>query len=191
MRVVLAATKQEVIPTSLKTFTIGVGLIHSTLNTSLILSNNDVSEIILTGLARSVDKTLKVGDLVTATKIINWQLDLTSFKLNHGSTFDKNGREVGPIELDPFNETLKKVTLGSADKFLLKSDTKEIELLENLGVDVVDMESYAVATVAQSFNIPLKVIRVISDDYLGNKPKNFKSFLKEAKEKIASLIDIS
>ncbi len=191
MRVVLAATKQEIIPCNLKTFTIGVGLIQATLNTSLILSNNSVSEIILTGLARSVDKTLKVGDLVTATKVINWQLDLTSFKLNHGSTFNKEGKEIGPIELEPLNETLRKVTIGSSDKFLLKSNTKDITLLEELNVDVVDMESYAVATVAKAFNIPLKIIRVISDDYLGNKPKNFKSFLKEANEKIGFLIDVS
>ena len=42
------------------------------------------------------------------------------------------------------------------------------------------MESYALLELASFYNIDVSVVRVVSDNYKGYRPKNFKSFLEEA-----------
>jgi nucleoside phosphorylase len=94
------------------------------------------------------------------------------------------GTIVGPIDLKEIKgKSVNRnvhydVTVGSSDQFLVAKNREPI--LEEFGIDVVDMESYAVARVASFYNIDVSVVRVVSDNYKGHRPKNFKSFLEEA-----------
>lgn len=53
------------------------------------------------------------------------------------------------------------VTLATGDRFV-ESDALRDRLAED--ADIVDMEGYAVATVARWFGVPVQLIKVISDD---------------------------
>jgi adenosylhomocysteine nucleosidase len=182
MRVVVASSKRELFLDEGNT--VGVGLVEATLNTSNLINNKNINHIVVVGTCGAINVDFAVGDLIVGSLVVNYGLDLSRFKINKGETFNKEGAVVGPIKLKEIrgNSINRKVhhnvVVGSSDQFLVAKNREPI--LKDLGIDVVDMESYAVARVASFYNIDVSVVRVVSDNYKGHRPKNFKSFLEEA-----------
>lgn len=138
----------------------------------------------MVGTCGAINVNFTVGDIIVGSQVVNYGLDLSRFKIAKGATFTKEGTIVGPIDLKEIKgKSVNRnvhydVTVGSSDQFLVAKNREPI--LEEFGIDVVDMESYAVARVASFYNIDVSVVRVVSDNYKGHRPKNFKSFLEEA-----------
>lgn len=151
----------------------GIGKTNSAATTALELSQQ-YDLVVLIGFAAAAPKTFKVGEVVAPNKCvfhdvydpINIVPELTE-----------------PLSLAGFDE----VTCLTGDSFV---DSKLSEtLVKKYGDDVIfDMECRSVAQVCKDYNMPLLLLKVISDipqnpeesfaKYVSeNKDINFKSFL--------------
>jgi adenosylhomocysteine nucleosidase len=57
-------------------------------------------------------------------------------------------------------------------------------LTEELGLGASDMEGFGVAMACRLRIIPCSILRVISDDSRGHRPKEFKRFVRQANERL-------
>lgn len=74
----------------------------------------------------------------------------------------ERGEHIAPDTLDGIDrDAVTHLTLATGDVFV-ESDALRDRLAED--ADLVDMEGYAVATVARWFGVPVQLIKVVSDD---------------------------
>lgn len=178
----------------LQAFTIGVGKVQAAISVASFIVESRPSHIICTGTCKAVDPRMDVGDIVIGSLAVDYDLDLRRFGLPRGSTRDCSGNPFGSVMLDNFltdraagiemcrgRRVWREVTIGSADRFLVASDCDKMPwIVDELHLQAVDMESYAVAAAASRGGIPVSVIRVVSDTYRGIRPKSYAAFLRSA-----------
>ncbi len=172
---------------------IGVGKIASAVALSKALARYKPRMVVLLGYTGAVCETLSIGDVVIAKQVVQYDLDLRCFGLDWGSSYLGDGTAY-PAFLQlyaPLIHGVKQVTMGSADRFLVRSyRERHPEIREQLHIDCCDMEGYSVAFVCREEKIPCAMIRVVSDDEKGRRPKQFKVFVREANEKLKQTLQL-
>ncbi len=162
---------------------IGVGKVESALAAMQAIHAYTPSLVVLIGYAGAIDESLHIGDGITASRVLQYDLDLRAFGLGRGQTFDGDANRVGPaMELFPVQiDGFREVVLGTADRFLLRSYREQNPyLVQELGLGASDMEGYGVARACNLCAVPCTILRVVSDDARGHRPKDFKRFSREA-----------
>ncbi len=165
---------------------IGVGKVASGVAVTRAIALYDPKLVVLVGYCGALTETLAIADVVCASRVVQYDLDLRAFGLEWGSTFLGDGSHA-PSFLPlycPAIKGIKSVVMGTADRFLVRSYREEHpELRDSLQLDCSDMEGYSVAFACYSANIPCAMIRVVSDDAKGNRSKKFTKFVREANKK--------
>ena len=64
----------------------GIGMVNSSIITTLLIKEFDVNKILFSGVAGSLNKNINVGDIVIADSLVEYMFDATEF-----------GYEIGPI----------------------------------------------------------------------------------------------
>ncbi len=203
---VLGATKQELegvlpnlgVPCSMGPYAvlglcIGVGKVVSAVETCKALETYHPKRVVLLGWAGGIEQTLAIGDGVMVREVVQYDLDLRSFGLPLGSTLSSGGKPLSPaIHLFcPAIPGFREVVCGTADRFMLPSYRMEHpELLEALKLDICDMEGYSVAYACQKYGIECTMLRIISDDAQGRRPKPFSEFVRNASEKLSRALQL-
>lgn len=168
---------------------VGVGKVVSAVLAMKALSTYQPKQLVMVGYAGAVNPALSIGDCVLAGTVVQYDLDLRSFGLKRGETLRGMGRQTFatlPLH-DPKLDGVKRVRMGTADRFLLRSWREENPwIAQEMEIDCADMESYAVAFACAALHIPCSVMRVISDDSQGRRPKDFGKFCRDANELISS-----
>ncbi len=167
---------------------IGVGKVLSALNAQKAIMSFNPSLVVLVGYCGALDQSLQILDPVIAREVKQYDLDLRSFGLQRGETFDEQMHAVsGCCSLHaPSLEGFRQVVLGSADRFLLRSYRESHPFLtKEMCLQVSDMEGFSVARAASMHGVPCSILRVVSDDAQGHRPKKFSSFAREASKKLA------
>lgn len=159
----------------------------ATTATNLILEFN-VDRIVFTGIAGAISPDLNVGDVVIGQRLFQHDMDArplmrrfeipltgkTSFEIPQQNVdlmsqavhnFLKNDKEFRKV-LAEQHISYPKLLVGdiaSGDLFISSSDMKDA-LIRNLpSVVCAEMEGAAVAQVCDDYDIPLAIVRVISD----------------------------
>jgi len=144
----------------------GVGPRRSALSLELALGVIDASRILVVGYAGALDPNLKIGTLVSVKKALLCSIDATNPAVEN-------------IKLDRTfmleQDDILHRTAESGHLQILSGDTlttshvwgnpvhKSI-LLGKFGASIVDMETAALADVAERSRIPLHCLRVVSDE---------------------------
>jgi adenosylhomocysteine nucleosidase len=177
-----------------RAISIGVGKVAAAAATAKAMVDYHPQAVIGIGTCKSLVDAYTIGDVLVASEVIQYDLDLRLFGLSRAQTFSADRKAVGPLvpELSTYGvpPRFPLVTIGTADMFLTTSKTRMMPYLtEELHVDAVDMESYAIVYVAKAFAIPSLIVRCVSDTSHGHIPKHYDNFLKCASEsmKIAVL----
>lgn len=165
-----------------------VGKVNSARVCQMLIDNFDIELVINVGTAGSVDNNLEIGDVVVATKLIQYDFDVTPF-----------GRKLGEIEnvgecirvdenlLKLFNGlNVKKGVIASGDKFIVNSEEKD-NIRNLFGAICIEMEGASIAQVCFLDKIPFLVIRSITDKQDGSSKIDFEKFL-EISSKVAANI---
>ncbi|MGE4453810.1 MAG: hypothetical protein AB7D92_04690 [Sphaerochaeta sp.] len=172
---------------------IGVGKIASAVALAKAVARYKPKMVVLLGYTGAVSETLWLGDVVIAKQVVQYDLDLRAFGLEWGSSFLGDGTAY-PAFLPLYSPPIKgvrAVTMGSADRFLLRSyRERHPEIREQLHIDCCDMEGYSVAFVCRDAGIPCAIVRLVSDDAKGRRPKQFKVFVREANEKLRQTLQL-
>lgn len=131
----------------------GIGIANAAAATQELISSLNVKEIYNYG-AVGGDKTLEVFDLIAPKKI--YYHDVITPWYKRGQTPGENEYYYNNISLKKNNN------LASGSSFL--ADYKVIEDIQrDLDVNIFDMETSAMAQIAHKNNIPLNVIKCVSD----------------------------
>jgi len=188
------------------------GKVASATTTTQLINDFDIKEVIFTGVAGSVNKNIKIGDIVIGKNL--YQYDMNASPLIEpfeipllGRTFfetNAHKREVlkraiqqfitdFPKHLEiseakKFNILEPKVfieDIASGDQFI--SSKKQIETIKKAipSIGCVEMEGAAVAQVCYEYQIPFSIFRTISDEADDNSHVVFQKFAKQVASKYA------
>lgn len=141
---------QKKLPKEIPIIYSGVGKINATLTTMKAIQEFKPKKIINFGTVGKINS--KLSDLISIQKVIQRDM-LTEPLAPRGKTpFCKKPSE--------FHSELGQYTCGTGDSFVTSHD----DWLIKQGVDVVDMELFAIAAVAHEHQIPWISFKFITDD---------------------------
>ncbi len=184
--------------------------------THLILEFN-ITEVIFTGVAGSVNPSVHIGDIVVANRLIQHDMDarplMRQFEIPLlGKTFiESDPQQVAAASvavnrlieaenlhllfseegLNRFGISRPQLFVGdiaSGDKFFSGEEEKQHLLQKLPSVLCVEMEGAAVAQVCLEYEIPFAIIRTISDSADEQAPIDFPAFIKEISSKYSVAI---
>ena len=167
------------------------GKVAAASTATMLINRFDVSEIIFTGVAGAIDRSLKVGDIVIATSLYQHDVDARPMIERHEipllgvaamqSDSVRSKQLASAAERFVGSQLAEALTRESIDEFRLHkpqvllsaiasgdqfiSSEASVEDLRTRLPDVacVEMEGGAVAQVCHEFGVPCSVVRTISD----------------------------
>ena len=179
----------------------GCGKVNAALSASLLAGHAKVERILLTGVSGGMADGLKVGDIVIGNSYVQHDMDARPLFPLHVIPFEG----FSLIESDP---DLRRLLVQAAGTMLaakrppgleearvfeglvvsgyqfLSSDADRNRVLESLPkACAVDMESAAIAQVCRAADLPLGVMRVISDSADGSAHIDFAEFVEYSASK--------
>lgn len=151
----------------------GIGKVNAGICAQILVDKFNVSAIINTGIAGSLNAAINIGDIVLSTDAIQHDVDAQAFGYEPGviprlnpSTFTAD-KDLLTIAKESCESVLKDVKVYegrvlSGDQFI--SDKKKKEWLTNqFSGFCTEMEGAAIAQAASLNKIPFLIIRAISD----------------------------
>lgn len=151
----------------------GVGKVNASITAYVLINHFNADSIIFTGIAGAADNKLNVADVVVSSALVQHDVDLTVFGAPKGqlSGYDNRlfvaDKQLVEIALKAANkvvgsERVHEGIIATGDQFI--ADKAVVKMLqEEFDAMAVEMEGAAVAQVTDMFDIPLVVIRTISD----------------------------
>lgn len=177
----------------------GIGKVNAALCVQILADLFDVTHIINTGVAGSLNAKLDIGDILISKDAIHHDMDVTIFGYPLGEVPQMGTREF------PADETLANlakasceevnpdinVMIGrvvSGDQFISSKEVKN-HLIENFQGDCAEMEGASIAHGAYLNNLPFVIIRAISDKADDSAEMDYPSFEKAAAHHSAKLVE--
>ncbi len=177
----------------------GEGKVNSAMVATTLIIGFGVDTLVFTGVAGGVEDKLSLGDLVIGTDFLYHDFDATAigFELSQIPNHDEKSIFLSDDKLSQKFTDIATNILGadkvcrgrivSGDDFVASAE--KINKLKTLfNAYAVDMESAAVAHVANKHHIPCCVIRSISDKADGVAGETYTNFFKEAAKYSATLV---
>lgn len=175
----------------------GVGKVNAARTAQIIIDKFDISLIINTGAAGATDETLKVGDIVISTGLVQYDFDVTAFGREKGFVSgvgkifeaDKNLVELCENAANLCEIGFKKGIIATGDRFV---NSREEKLIVKKEFDslCVEMEGAAIAHVCKLCDVPFVVIRSVSDEINGEACIDFNDFLETASKRCAEVLRV-
>ncbi len=173
----------------------GVGKVNAGRAAQILIDNYKPSAIYNIGVAGGVDKSLKVGDVVISTSLVQHDFDITAF--DHKKGYIPNVGDVIPVDkvlVMNSTEALEKKSLpyklgciASGDIFC--TDAKMASKInEKFKALCVEMEGAAIGQVCFLCKVPCLVLRSISDCPNNHNRIIYDEFLPKACENIAKIM---
>lgn len=175
----------------------GIGKVMSAIATTLLVNHFEVTLVINTGSAGGFGTDMNIGDIVVATELAYSDADVTAFNYVYGQMPGMPARFTTQ-KLD--KQLLKQITASvdlnvhyglvvSADSFIHRQDQREMILQHFPDVLATEMEGAAIAQACHALNVPVIVVRAISDmPEKGTSAVDFDTFIVEAGKKSAQIV---
>lgn len=179
----------------------GCGKVNAALSATLLACHAKVDKMLVTGVSGGLAEGLKVGDVVIGDSFVQHDMDTRPLFQLHEIPFEG----FSTIEADSGMRHLlaeaaramlsskslpgledARVFEGlvvSGDQFLSSTEARNRVMANLPKACAVDMESAAIAQVCRAADLPLGVMRVISDSADGNAHIDFAKFVEESASK--------
>ena len=176
----------------------GIGKVNAARTTQILIDNFQVDYIINVGSAASANDELDIGDIVIGHKIVQHDFDITAFGhpkgyISNVGQFLESDKQL----IEKMQQTILKLqdnefkikigTIASGDIFCTELKMKE-KIRDKFNADAIEMEGAAIAQVCKLDNIPVLIIRSISDKPNGSNHITFDQFLEKASKRCALII---
>ncbi len=205
MILVVASSNKELQGVSLKAFqtvSLGVGKVSAAVGTYEAIVRYRPEHVVGIGSCGAISPSLSVGNLVIPSRVVQYDVDLRAFRLPRGSVYGAHGENLGALKVDmlprwpalgvaKFGDRVvhQSVTLGTADHFSTPEDRRlRPWMLNEMHIDAVDMESYAIVAAAHRAQVPVTIIRAVSDTWGGMRAESLADFLRDTAEDIGRMI---
>jgi len=161
-----------------------IGKVFASLTASTLIQKFSCDILLFSGVAGAINPSLKIGDLVVATKLCQHDLDITVFGhpsgyVPGGKVFVESSKKLLNLaEQVAKNEGLNVIegVIATGDQFVNSNKTKEF-IEKTFGADALEMEGASVAVVCDALNVPFFILRAISDTANGEANFDFDEFL--------------
>ncbi len=177
----------------------GIGKVNAALCVQILADLFDITHIINTGVAGSLNDKLDIGDILISRDALHHDMDTTIFGYQLGEVPQMGLRE---FLADEHMITLAKesctrvnpdvqVMIGrivSGDQFVSDKQTKA-HLIEAFQGDCTEMEGAAIAHGAYLNEIPFVIIRAISDKADDSAQMDYPTFERAAASHCAKLVE--
>ncbi|MDD2905207.1 MAG: 5'-methylthioadenosine/adenosylhomocysteine nucleosidase [Sulfurimonas sp.] len=173
-----------------------IGKVFSTLTATTLIEHFGAQKLLFSGVAGAISTSLKVGDLLVATKLSQHDLDITAFGhpfgyVPEGAVYTEADQELIALSKEVAHEMNKKIHEGiiaTGDQFVANEERKNW-IGTTFGADALEMEGASVAVVCDALNVPFFILRAISDAADMDASFSFDAFLEtSAKESAAFVI---
>lgn len=155
----------------------GVGEIAAAMAAQYLITDCHADIILNVGLVGSLSKSLKRGMLALVKEVVHY--DFTRSYSDPSCTGIHIGRDsailtpdISVAEKSERLFLLPKVRIASGDKFVNDSAFKEM-LVTKFNCDICDMESAGLFFVCERFNLPLIMVKCVSDNADEDADENF------------------
>lgn len=177
----------------------GIGKVNAALCTQILVDLFQVTHIINTGVAGSLNAKLDIGDILVSKDAIHHDVDVRVFGYPLGEVPQIGVREFVADEMlaNLAFETCKKVNpdiscikgrVVSGDQFISGNQIKE-HLINEFQGDCAEMEGASIAHGAYLNNVPFVIIRAISDKADDSAEMDYPTFEKAAAIHCAKLVE--
>ena len=172
----------------------GIGKVNAARATQILIDNMEVEYIFNVGVAGSVNKNVKVMDVVIGDKLVQHDFDITAFNHekgyipNIGGKFVESDPYLIKVALEVGDENTHKGVIASGDIFCTE-EAMSNKIATKFGALCVEMEGASIAQVCYLSHIPFLVIRSISDSPTGgDNTLTYEEFLKLSSCKVAGYL---
>ena len=164
-----------------------IGKVFSTLTASTMIQHFACDRLLFSGVAGGINPTLKIGDLIVATKLSQHDLDITAFGhpmgyVPGGSVFIEADKDLIALSKEVAKElgkTVQEGIIATGDQFVHQESIKE-GIVKNFNADALEMEGASVALVCDALNIPFFILRAISDTADTDASFSFDEFMESS-----------
>lgn len=176
----------------------GVGKVNAALCTQILADQFEVTHIINTGVAGSLNAALDIGDILISTDALHHDVDATIFGYRPGEVPQLGirefpaSRELAQAAKDACEKVNPDIhaVLGrvvSGDQFISDKTVKE-RLIREFQGDCTEMEGASIAQGAYLNDIPFVIIRAISDKADDSAQMDYPVFEAAAAKHSAALV---
>lgn len=176
----------------------GIGKVNAGICVQILSDLFDVTHIINTGVAGSLNADLDIGDILISTDAIYHDMDVTVFGYAPGQVpgtpsaefvADSRMIELAMESCKKVNPdiTCRKGRVVTGDQFISSKKVKE-RLINDFGGFCTEMEGCAIAHAATLNNLPFVIIRAISDKADDSAEMDYPTFEREAAKHSANLV---
>lgn len=149
----------------------GIGKVNAAIGTTLLLYHYPIEGVINCGVAGGIHQEHNVGDVIIATDLIHYDVDVTSFGRELGQIpglptvfeTDLHYKEVMEDVLKTFQYPAYQGTIVSGDQFVARQNQVDYILKNFPQAQCVEMEGASLAQVCYLMKVPFIVIRSLSD----------------------------
>lgn len=164
-----------------------IGKVFSTLTASTMIQHFGCDKLLFSGVAGGINPSLKIGDLIVATKLSQHDLDITAFGhpmgyVPGGSVYVEADKDLIAISKDVAKElgkTVQEGIIATGDQFVHDSNIKD-NIVKNFNADALEMEGGSVAVVCNSLSVPFFILRAISDTADTDASFSFDEFMESS-----------
>jgi adenosylhomocysteine/aminodeoxyfutalosine nucleosidase len=172
-----------------------IGKVNAALTAAILIEKFNAKKILFSGVAGAIDKDLKIGDLIIATKTAQHDIDLTVFGYEPGfipesKVFfecDENLNNIAKNVAKKLNIKLKEGIIASGDQFIHSKERKEW-IAKTFKASAIEMEGGAVGCVCDNEKVPFFMLRAISDTAEEGAGVDFDEFLEESSKVSAKFL---
>ena len=170
----------------------GVGKVNAALCVQILADLFEVTAIINTGVAGSLNAALDIGDILISRDALHHDVDATIFGYKPGEVPQLGCREfiadehLAQVAVSTCKEVNPDIEvfegrIASGDQFVADQGVKDF-VVKEFGAYAVEMEGAAIAQAAYLNNVPFLVIRAISDKADGSAEMDYPTFEAMAAE---------
>ena len=155
----------------------GVGKVYAAILTTLCIKKFNPELIINVGVAGSLNSKVKVCDVVVGSRVADWDVDVPGWERSIYSdkmSFACDGKFIKCLSKIDSDVKTHKGYIVSSDEFVYKPEQLKIINKYFKGALCCEMEGSSIANTCYAFNVPVAIVRSISD--LTYKKGNYKKF---------------
>jgi adenosylhomocysteine/aminodeoxyfutalosine nucleosidase len=175
-----------------------IGKVNSALTAATMIEKFNIDLMLFSGVAGAINKNLKIGDLIIATKLCQHDLDITAFGHPYGYVpeskvfveSDERLNNIAKKVAKKLNVKLLEGIIATGDQFIADNEKKEW-IRKTFNADALEMEGASVGFVCDALDIPFFILRAISDSADMDAGFDFDKFLEgSAKNSAKFLIEM-
>lgn len=176
----------------------GIGKVNAAICAQILIDDFQVTHIINTGVAGSLNSDLDIGDIVVSVDAVqhDFTVEAIGFKKGEipftGLAAFAADEDLRKKAMDAVHAVLPEINVVegrvcSGDQFI-SSDEVKAQIINNFAGDCTEMEGAAIAQVCYLNNVPFVILRAISDKADDSGHISFEEFEKKAAVNSASVV---